>query len=66
MSNPGCNRKSLEIDVMPHFIALMEGLEIPHPEWWLMQHPGMLGLVGKYIAKQAQEVYDAEQRNEQK
>jgi len=50
----------------PHFIALMEGLEIPHPEWWLTQPPGMLGLVGKYIAKQAQEVYDAEQKNEQK
>ena len=50
---------------MTHFLALMEGLKIPHPEWWLTQPPGMLGLVGKYIAKQAQEVYDAEQRNEQ-
>jgi hypothetical protein len=46
---------------MAHFLALMESLEIPNPDWWLAQHPGMLKLVGKYIAKQAKEVYDAEQ-----
>ncbi len=51
---------------MPHFIALMEALEIPHPGWWLTRPPEMLGLVGKALAKQAKEVYDAEQKNEQK
>jgi len=51
-----------EQPAMPHFLALMESLEIPHPDWWLAQHPGMLGLVGKAISKQAQEVYDAEEQ----
>lgn len=50
-----------EQPVIIHFVALMEALEVPHPEWWITQPPAMLGLVGKYIAKQAKEVYDAEQ-----
>lgn len=39
-----------------HLRALMEGLEIPNPEWWLDRHPDLLRLLGKSIADQAKQV----------
>jgi hypothetical protein len=45
----------LERAVMLHFLALMEGLEIPNPEWYLQQHPEVLMRIGRAIAHQAKQ-----------
>ena len=37
----------------PHLVALMEGLEIPDPDFWSKRTPDELKLVGKTIARQA-------------
>lgn len=42
--------------MMPHFLALMDGLEIPNPEWYLKQNPEILRKVGAAIAHQAKYV----------
>lgn len=48
-------------DLDPHLVALMEGLEIPGPDFWSNRDPGELKLVGKAIAKQAKSAPGAPQ-----
>lgn len=52
----GDNEMSEELKPgMGHLLALMESLEIPHPEWWLSKPPEFLMECGKAITAQAKQ-----------
>lgn len=36
-----------------HLHALLEGLDVPNPDWWMMQPPEALRALGKAISDQA-------------
>lgn len=39
-----------------HLKALLEGLDVPSPEWWMVQPPEKLKMLGKSISDQAKQV----------
>lgn len=51
-----------EQPAMLHYLALMEALEIPHPEWWIAQPPNALRSVACCVAKQAKDMYEINER----
>lgn len=40
---------------MSHLIALLEGLEVPNPELWVIQNPEALRALGKSISDTAKD-----------
>mgnify|MGYP006877781003 CR=1 FL=1 len=38
-----------------HLMALLEGLDVPNPQWWAMQPPDALRALGKAISDQAKQ-----------
>lgn len=41
-----------------HLSALLEGLDVPNPEWWMFQPPEALRALGKAISDQAKRSKD--------